>query len=182
MSTDLSRLAQAYDSTEVEIFRWTADRAVVVVDSQMMAIVATEARHLPDFQHKAVVEGWLQSDPRAIGSASLGRLLTWASKRPPRNELAPGSDDFAFMLARETYDWQLVHDTPFNRRLIREALQTLVELDYDADIQLLLELTQDHRGNAQLRMTVGDLKIYVMPGRDAECGNEPMPGAWEVSP
>ena len=186
MSAELSRLAESYDSTDVQLFRWSDNRAVIVVDVTAMALVAADAAHLPEFPHKDVVDGWLRSDPRAIGSCSLGRLLTWASKRPPRNEIDPGSDDYAFMLAREAFDIQLAHDVPFNRRLIREALQTLVELDYNADIHVVLEITQDHQGRPQLRMTVGDLTLYVMACNaeriEGEVGNDPMPGTWEASP
>lgn len=184
--SELERLAQSYDSTDVALFRWGGDsrRAVVVVDSQLLVLVVcggSDSPQLPAFPHRETVDGWLRSDPRAIASCALGRLLVWASKRPPRNELAPGDDDAMFSMVRSAYDFQRVHDTPFNRRLIREALQTLVELDYDADIRALLEMVSDHRGNPQLRITVGDLTIYVMGcTQAAECGDDPMPVDWEA--
>jgi hypothetical protein len=181
--SDSTALTHIYDSTDVEVWRWSDDRAVVSVERSIL-VVRPWAFSEPsswNFPHGAIVEKWAKSPPRAMGGCDLGRLLVWASKRTPLNTYAPGDDDVMFRVERDAYDIQLVHDTPFNRRAIREALQTLVEMGCEASVGITLELlTAD--GKVMMRMTLGRKRvvIYVMsckPG--TECGGDPMPVAWE---
>ena len=121
--------------------------------------------------------------PSMRATAILGRLLIWASRRTPwSTDLHPSSGDEdapMFDIRRATDDAQRCGTGVFDRRLIREALQSLVENTPPIEA-LRLEIVTGHSGGDVLRIDAGHTTALLM-STTSEPGSDPMPVAWEAA-
>lgn len=176
---------------EMRIFRHGDDRAVMVPKAGTSLCVVRPWPWQDDptriawpqlslAQSTSVAEV-VNAPPGRVAAIDLGALLVWASRRreaftrwlyddPPTERYAE--------VGRQAVDAQLVAGEPFNRCLIREALQTFVEAGCVASSVVMLEWAL-HGPGSLLRMRADDLVVVVMSmKRDVECGDEPLPVEW----
>jgi hypothetical protein len=160
------------------------DQAIVVPsEGATMCVVRPWPWNLDDSR-----EGWptaplhmstrvcdfLAADPEKVGSVDLGSLLVWASRRSRR--VAHPIDGFD-----RAGDPQDCAGQPFNRVLIREALQTFVEVGALASIPIDVGILK-HGPGWMLRMKYGDTVAMVMSlaPNSSVLGDDPMPVEWST--
>ena len=176
-----SSLVDIYDGVrDVQVFRHPDGRAVVALGRAAVIVRPWEWNETPEPAPERMAIG-LRECFAATGESSshvrLSELLVWASRRGPRVEES--------VMDAETYetieqfvrlqDPQRCGDYLFDRRLIREALQTWVEARTDPDALVTLRIIPH---NGQRAMTIsgdGTDAVLMCLMDDGKRGNDPMP-------
>jgi hypothetical protein len=115
------------------------------------------------------------------GATDFGSLLIWASRRTKafrRRVFDEGVEEGYIEIDRSHIDAQSCAGAPFNRRLIREAIQTFVEVGTKAADIVAIDWLP-HAGGSCLRMRHGDVMVMVMSLKpDTPVDGEPLPVEW----
>jgi hypothetical protein len=147
-------------------YEWSSDEASLV---------------WPEGSEKTV-RSWLSIKPGSEAVASLGTLLTWSSRRPnekiTRYIFDGEADAQVPHTTRSIQRPQRVNGYPFDRGLIREALQTFVETDCPSDLGFTLKLLPMDNGHILSIAGHGITAFIASLSLDTECGTDPMPCEW----
>ena len=153
-----------FDGDRAKLFRWSPTEAVVVVDSAALMWMPWSGGETlrvkePDERARGIVQGLLSGQVVNEAMIGWGELVLWASR------------------IRQGLDVQLVLDIPFNRRLLREAIQHLVQVQPDADAQVKLSILDALPGSVLSIAMIGvpDHRAFIIRMVNVDAGDDPCP-------
>jgi hypothetical protein len=193
--TDRDSPADIYDvlGEWCDVFRWSDTEALVIVQGAAAVLrpwqwpgEASE-KPVPDVVRSQTMD-WLTRNPESTATITLGRLLVWACRR------AGQRDDHYSDTEHDHVSWEWHDPQPcgkhaiFNRRLVREALQTFVEAGAGTGTLLSLRMFPERgkrpgREGDMLVIEHGKIACLIMSCNRSDhhawaWGPDPLPAKW----
>lgn len=185
--TNLTDLASIYDCRDTAVCRRSATQAAILLTRTCLILRPHEwgmetGTHKWNDGSEGTLQSFLSAAPEREGTVSFGMLLSWACRRPnarvARYVYDAEAEGPVLQSTRSLHSVQSVGGYPFDRYLIREALQTFIEVDCPTDWYFELRLSHPSEGRI-LSIAGYEITAFIMSLRlDAECGNDPMPCDW----
>ena len=187
------KLAGIYDE-DVTVYRRGEDQAVVLLGKSALVLrpwrwydvsYRDECPPVPETIETALI-GWTRAIPTHHGGSTLGALLVWASRRTPIEAQFAPDEEYMFNAGRALMDAQPCMGEVFNRRLVRDVLQTFVEDGAVHTRGVALALLRHNSGSGSrgkpgplLAIRSEHTECFVMGLKDdVDAGTDHMPGDW----
>lgn len=163
-----------------------ADRSLVILGNQATVCLPVELESESDCaadKIRQAVNALVKQEPIARAKLPVVELLLWADRRATKMSSWTNVDNFGnpeVEYVREWSDSQSVHGFPFNRRLVRDAMQWLIEDKPDVSTAVTLSL-KDHNSGVSLMLECHRHRWWaIVMGLkpDTEVGTDPL----EVAP
>lgn len=175
-SATTERLTRIYCSVNAGVYSFGDSQAIVKLDNSCVIvrpwawgetkpIIHDYRGEFPTDDYQMICE-YLAKVPDDTADMTIGSLAFWSSRRRLHSKDYPE-------------DAQYVGSKKFDRRLIREVVQTWIELGTVPTERVLIETLRATDGNPSVRFSCSGIQAIVMGLREqAECGNDPLPAEW----